>query len=242
MRYGIFSDLHANLQATEALIDACKKEALDTWVCVGDIVGYGANPKECIARVEALAAISVAGNHDWASVELYPTERFNPLASQAISWTSLQLDKEERDFLTRLEPVYKNADLTAVHGTLDAPEDFDYMLGDSVIRENLALLDTGICFVGHTHLPQIIMQDADGHIRIHPEAGVRLKEDSKYIVNVGSVGQPRDRDARACYCVYDTAKREVQIKRLDYDAQSARDSIIAAGLPVFLGDRLLRGI
>ncbi len=242
MRYGIFSDLHANLQATSVLIDACRKEALDTWVCVGDIVGYGANPKECIAKIEAVAAIFVAGNHDWASVDLYPTERFNPIAREAVSWTSLQLDKEERGFLTRLEPVYKNADLTAVHGTLDAPEDFDYMLGDSAARKTFALLDTGVCFVGHTHVPQIIIQDGNGDIRTHPERGIRLKEDSKYIVNVGSVGQPRDEDARLSYCIYDTSRREIRIKRLDYDAQGAREGIIDSGLPAFLGDRLLRGI
>lgn len=241
MRYGIFADVHSNLEALEAVIDAYKKEAIDKYLCAGDVVGYAADPRECVEQVKALATVAVAGNHDWASVNLFATDYFNLFARQAISWTAHNLDEQSRYFLERLGLVYKNEDLTMVHGTLDNPQDFNYLTGDDIVAGSFALLRTQACFVGHTHVAEIFIQDKDNRIYHQGGNNIDIKEENKYIINVGSVGQPRDGSPQAAYCIYDTAARTVQIKRINYDIQAARKKIIARGLPGFLGDRLLVG-
>jgi len=185
--------------------------------------------------------VTVAGNHDWASVNLFATDYFNPLAKVAVSWTGRILDEQGRYFLEGLALVYKNEDLTLVHGTLDEPQDFNYMADDYIAAKTLALLETNICFVGHTHVAEIFIQDKDNRIYYQGGNKIDIKEENKYIINVGSVGQPRDGNPNACYCVYDTVKKEAQIKRVSYDIKTAREKIIGAGLPQFLGDRLIIG-
>lgn len=241
MRYGIFSDIHSNLEALDAIIGAYRKEKIDRYLCVGDVVGYASSPKECIEKIRMLAMITVAGNHDWASVNLISTDYFNPLAKEAVFWTQRNLDEEGRYFLEHLMLVYKNEDLTMVHGTLDEPGDFNYMTDGYIASRTFELLETNICFVGHTHVPGVFVKSKDGHIQYQEGSNMDIKEDNKYIINVGSVGQPRDGNPKAAYCIYDTKKRNVQIKRISYDTQTARKKIIAEGLPIFLGERLLVG-
>jgi predicted phosphodiesterase len=241
MRYGIFSDIHANLEALEAAMSAFKREAIDRYFCAGDLVGYGANPKECIEKVESFTGAVVAGNHDWASIGLFSENYFNANAKDAIFWTRKNLDDESRYFLGSLKLVYKNEDFTLVHGTLDNPGAFDYMADSYTAGETFRVMETDICFIGHTHVAGIFTKGQDERIYYQEQESVYIKENDKYIVNLGSIGQPRDGDPRACYCTYDTDKKEVRIKRADYDTQAARRKIISAGLPQFLGDRLLIG-
>ncbi|MDP3732019.1 MAG: metallophosphoesterase family protein [Candidatus Omnitrophota bacterium] len=241
MRYGIFSDVHSNLEALDAVIEAYRKEKIDKYLCVGDVVGYAANPKECIEEVKALTMVTVAGNHDWAAVNLFSTDYFNPFAKEAIFWTQGNLDEQGAYFLEHLMLIYKNEDFTMVHGTLDEPGDFNYMADGYLASRTFDLLDTGICFVGHTHLPGVFIKSKDGHMQYQEEVNICIKEDTKYIINVGSVGQPRDGNPRAACCIYDTDKKNVQIERISYDIQTARKKIIDRGLPGFLGERLLIG-
>ncbi len=241
MRYGIFSDIHSNLEALDAVIEVYHKEDIDKYLCIGDVVGYAANPKECIAKVKMLAMITVAGNHDQASVGLSSTDYFNPLAKEAIFWTERNLDEQSRSFLAGLPLVYKNEDLTLVHGTLDEPCDFNYMTDGSIAFKTFELLETEICFVGHTHIAGVFIKSKHSHIRYQEDNNIDIKEENKYIINVGSVGQPRDGNPKAAYCIYDTDKKNVQIKRINYDIQSAREKIITERLPRFLGERLLMG-
>lgn len=241
MRYGIFSDIHSNLEALEAVIEAYKKEGIDKYLCVGDIVGYAANPRECIEKVKMLAMITVAGNHDWASVDLFSMDYFNPLAKEAIIWTQRNLDDQGRYFLEGPKLIYKNEDLTMVHGTLDEPQDFNYMTDGYTASKTFELLEINICFVGHTHVPGTFIKSENGRIQYQAESNSDIKEGNKYIINVGSVGQPRDGDPRAAYCIYDTDKKNIQIKRVNYDTQAARKKIIAEGLPGFFGERLIIG-
>lgn len=241
MRYGIFSDIHANLEAFDAVIEAFKLEAIDKYLCVGDVVGYAANPKECIKKVKMLAMITVAGNHDWASVDLFSTDYFNPIASEAIFWTKRNLSDEDRYFLESLKLIYKNEDLTLVHGTLDSSQDFDYMLDSYAASKTFKLMETQTCFVGHSHVAGVFIQDKDNHLDYQEEPFSDIEDGNKYIINVGSVGQPRDGNPKAAYCIYDTDENRVQIKRVDYHIETARKKIIAAGLPRFLADRLLAG-
>jgi len=240
MRYAIFSDIHANLQALEAVIAAYKHEGIDRYLCLGDIVGYAANPRECIRKIYKLADIIIAGNHDWASAGLLPDSYFNAPAKEAIAWTRRNLGAKSRRFLSSLELVYKNKDLTLVHGTLDNPRDFNYMFGAYFLGKTFGLMETNVCFIGHTHLPGIFIRDAKAQLYYCQSESV-VVGDNKYIVNVGSIGQPRDNDPSAAYCIYDTLKQQIQIKRIDYDFETAARRIIKAGLPYILAKRLKSG-
>ncbi|MFH1269860.1 MAG: metallophosphoesterase family protein [Candidatus Omnitrophota bacterium] len=240
MRYGVFSDIHSNLEAFDAVIEAYRKEKIDRYLCIGDAVGYAANPNECVRKVKTLAKVTVSGNHDWASVGLSSADYFNPFAKEAVSWTRRNLDEQGRNFLEGLPLVYKNGDLTLVHGTLDDPGDFNYMTDAIIAARTFELLETDICFVGHTHVAGTFIESENG-IRYQEDSNIDIKEGSRYIINAGSVGQPRDGDPRAAYCIYDSDKKCVRIKRVSYDIQATRKKIISGGLPEFLGDRLLAG-
>lgn len=241
MRYGIFSDIHSNIEALDKVIGAYKKEAIDKYFCIGDVVGYAANPKECIERVERLAKISVAGNHDWGAVNLLPLDYFNEYAKEALIWTRRNIGEAEKYFLESLQAVYKNEDFTLVHGTLDNPGEFNYMTDGYIAEGTFQILETVLCFIGHTHQPGLFMKDKDGDIHYRHGDSWDINPENRYIVNVGSVGQPRDGNPEAAYCIYDTDKKEVQIKRVGYDSAATGKKIIDIGLPSFLGDRLLEG-
>lgn len=241
MRYGIFSDIHSNLEALEAVIEAYKKESIDIYLCVGDIVGYAADPSNCIQLIKELSLVVIAGNHDWAAVDLFPIDYFNPVAKRAILWTKKMLSKEEKKYLSSLVLTYKNEDLSLVHGTLDNPQDFNYMDEISVAKESFKVLANNICFVGHSHISGVFVKDTQNRIYYYEPNHFKIEEDFQYIVNVGSVGQPRDGNPSACYCIFDTEEKEIWIKRIDYDIKSTYKKIIEAGLPVFLAERLYLG-
>ncbi|MBI4707013.1 MAG: metallophosphoesterase family protein [Candidatus Omnitrophica bacterium] len=241
MRYAIFSDVHSNLEALEAVVSACKKESIDKYFCAGDIVGYAASPNKCVEIVRQLAMITVAGNHDWAAVDLFSLDYFNPDARDSLLWTKRALTPESKVFLESLTPVYQNNELTLVHGTLNNPREFNYLQDVSSAEESFLLQDTAVCFLGHTHIAGVFTRGSEGKISYSSQTLVKLGQGNKYIVNVGSVGQPRDLDPRPAYCVYDTQKKTIKIQRVSYDIKSARNRIIEAGLNHSLGNRLLDG-
>ena len=241
MRYGIFSDIHSNLEALNAVLAAYKDEAVDTYLCIGDLVGYAANPKECIEKVKAITGVIVAGNHDWAAADLFGLNYFSPLAKEAIIWTKGNLGKEQRYFLGSLKLVYRNEDLALVHATLDNPGEFEYMDDEYMAGKSFELMQENICFTGHTHVVGVFIQDRAGRIHYHEDDSADIDPENKYIINVGSVGQPRDLNPKAAYSIYDTEKKNVRIKRVDYDIRTAKNKIDAAGLPEVLGQRLLKG-
>lgn len=241
MRYGIFSDIHSNLGALEAVLEEFKKESIDKYLCVGDVVGYATEPKECIKIVKEAAMITVAGNHDWAAVNLFSTDYFNPQAREAILWTRNNLDEKDGSYLASLKLVYTNEDLTLVHGTLDNPQDFNYLTDGHIAEETFRALETDVCFVGHTHVPGFFVKYKDDRIHYRQDNEIMIRAENRYIVNVGSVGQPRDGNPSCAYCIYDTKKKEIRIERLNYNSEATRNKIISAGLPRFLGDRLIIG-
>lgn len=241
MRYGIFSDVHSNLEALESVIAAYKQESIDEYLCGGDVVGYGANPKECIEELNLISTTTIAGNHDWASVDLFSTEYFNEFAKEAIYWTRKNITQKETSFLETLKLIYKADDFILVHGTLDNPQDFNYMLDSYAAQDSFEILDTNICFIGHTHIAGTFILTKDKQVLYTREDLLKIKKENKYIVNVGSVGQPRDRNPDAAYCIYDSKAGEIQIKRISCDLKTTREKIIKAGLPMFLGDRILFG-
>lgn len=240
MRYGIFSDVHANVEALNTVLDAYQKEHIDTLLCVGDIVGYGANPKECIQIIRDRAIVTVAGNHDWAVTGKFGIGFFNPYAKEAVLWTKRALDDSEYSYLDSLALTYRKDNFFLVHGTPIRPQDFYYMSSMEEAQISFQHMDGAVCLVGHTHRPLVFIKENDS-IAYSESSTISIKQDKTYIINVGSVGQPRDRDPRACFSVYDTDKKTVEIKRIPYDVMSAQQKILHAGMPSFLAMRLLSG-
>lgn len=240
MRYAIFSDIHGNLEAFEAVLKAMAQERPDGYFCVGDIVGYGADPAECIKKVQELKPTIVAGNHDWAVVELTDVEYFNSFAKAAVLWTRENLSEEDLEYLKSLKLTYQDREITLVHGTLDYPEEFSYVLDGYAAAKTMALMRTQVCFIGHSHVAGIFY-DNKGIVNYAADSKMEIRPGNKYLVNVGSVGQPRDGDPRASYCVYDDTEGVVEIKRVPYDVAGAQRHIMKEGLPRVLASRLSEG-
>ncbi len=241
MRYAIFSDVHSNLEAFTAVLDCLAGADISRYFFVGDIVGYGADPSACIRLLASLGAVMVCGNHDRAASGDLATDYFNEAAAAAIAWTQARLSPEERIFLRGLPFVQEEGDFCLVHGTLDHPEAFDYMTDRHRAAKTFYALSKEICFVGHLHQPGIFAETSDGVVDIPASGKRKLEKRKRYIVNVGSVGQPRDGDPRACFCVFDDADCTLEFRRLDYDVKGAADKIAAAGLPQTLASRLYAG-
>jgi diadenosine tetraphosphatase ApaH/serine/threonine PP2A family protein phosphatase len=241
MRYAIFSDVHSNLEALKSVLEVFQESKIDRYLFVGDIVGYGANPKECIATLRRLDAVCVAGNHDWAVVNKTSPEYFNKDATEAISWTQKNITETERTFLLDLKLVKEEEKYCLVHGTLSHPEEFDYMFDASRAMKTFYLLNQKICFVGHSHCPGVFIEEEERVSYQEPDI-LKIEEGRRYIVNDGSVGQPRNGDCRACFCIYDDLASTIEFKRIEYDIEGAKKKIIEAGLPRILAERLSVGM
>ncbi len=244
MRYGILSDIHGNLEALDAVLEALADERIERYLCLGDIVGYGASPNACLDRVTGLTTDVIAGNHDHAAVGKLDIASFNHYAAEAALWTRRQLTPEGRRYLAELPCTRRIDDLYAVHASPANPEDWTYLTSLWLADEAFDAMprDIALCVLGHTHVPGIFeKRTTQDRSRQIPGATLGLESGSRYIVNVGSVGQPRDGDPRAAYCVFDTAERRLEIKRVSYDVETAQRKIRAAGLPDVLAERLAYG-
>lgn len=240
MRYGIFSDIHSNLEAFKAVIDAYQAEHIDRYLCIGDIVGYAANPLECIQLIKGLNAGIVAGNHDWGSSGKFDLGYFNLSAREALVWTGGVLSRDEKDFLCSLSLTYQEENFVLAHGSLDNPQAFYYLNNHEAASAAFAVLKKQVCFIGHTHRPGVFVESDDN--LFYKALGIlELEGRKRYIVNVGSVGQPRDRDPRAGYVIYDTDKETIELKRIAYNISAVQDKILNAGLPDFFASRLAQG-
>lgn len=239
MRFAVFGDIHANLEALDAVLADAKEAGCTHHACLGDVVGYNANPHECVERIQALECPVVKGNHDeQASVES-DLENFNPLAEEAITWTRANLTWEDKTWLRELRFVRQVRDFTIVHATLDTPHKFGYVFNQLDAAASFNYQHTHVCFYGHTHAPRAYIRDHT--VKSVPLQKLRIEHGKKYFINVGSVGQPRDGDWRASYCIYDSEKHVVELRRIDYDIYAAQDKIIGVGLPKRLADRLAVG-
>ncbi|MBL9155551.1 MAG: metallophosphoesterase family protein [Verrucomicrobiales bacterium] len=239
MKYAIFGDIHANLEALEAvMLDAAANDCTD-FVCVGDIVGYAANPSECLKLVRDLGCPVVKGNHDEEAALNTPLEGLNPLAKHALEWTRKSLSAEEREWLSGLKLVRQVRDFTIVHATLDTPGNWGYVTNKFDAMASFSYQFTPVCFYGHTHTPRIYMK----HLGVEAVEGyeTNILLGRKYFINVGSTGQPRDGDWRASYAIYDVENQHVEIRRLEYDIAITQQKILDAGLPEMLANRLAVG-
>ncbi len=244
MRYAVISDIHSNLEALTASLNEIDKLKADRIICLGDIVGYNPNPNECVEIIRQRNILSIMGNHDSRVAELEDAGDFNLQAARAVYWTRQVLTPENREFLSGL-PRSRFVDnrFLAVHGWVNDTD--QYILGVNDAQQNFNLLkdlkkSPRLCFFGHTHVPVAYMEF---NSTVEPAAGETLKliKGVRYLINPGAVGQPRDRDPRASFAVYDTKASEVSFHRVDYDIQSTADKILEAGLPERLAERLKLG-
>jgi predicted phosphodiesterase len=239
MRLAIFSDIHSNLEALEAVLADAREKGCTQFVCLGDVVGYNANPLECVERVRAMDCPIVKGNHDEQASLMESSRDFNELAEHAIEWTRNNLTEEDKEWLRDLRLQRQVRDFTIVHATLDTPAQWGYVFNTLDAAASFTYQHTAVCFFGHTHVPMVFIRD-EGIKRVRIEQ-LRIDMTKKYFINTGSVGQPRDADWRAAYCIYHLDKNVVEQRRVKYDLAAAQKKIVKAGLPRLLAERLAIG-
>jgi predicted phosphodiesterase len=239
MRIAIFGDIHANLEAFEVVLADAREQGCTSYICLGDVVGYNANPRECLEIVQSLKCPVVKGNHDDYASSDSSLESFNPLAEVAIQWTRDQLSPPEKFWLGGLPLIAKIRGFTVVHASLDDPAGWGYVLNQLDAAASFSKQTTDLCFFGHTHTPRAYIKDSS--VVGMPFDQLILEPGKRYFVNAGSVGQPRDGDWRAAYVVFDQEKRLIQLRRLRYDLEKTQGKILKAGLPPRLADRLAFG-
>ncbi len=237
MLYAIISDIHSNLEALNAVLEDAQQEGAGAYLCLGDIVGYCADPRPCIDKIRQLPAKIVAGNHDWAVCQKTNIEYFNSHAREAALWTMDQITSEDVKFLSSLPLVYRGTSFSLVHASLNVPDAWEYLFTEEDASYTFELLQEKILFIGHSHVP-LIFTLQDGEVGKTQALDFSLESQTKYIVNVGSVGQPRDRDTRASYCLFDDEQGSVRFRRVPYDFRKTQSKIRKAGLPEILAVRL----
>jgi diadenosine tetraphosphatase ApaH/serine/threonine PP2A family protein phosphatase len=240
VRYAVLSDIHGNLEALRAVL-ADAADRADDMLCLGDVVGYGADPGPCVDLIGERARAVVAGNHEHAVIGRMDLTWFNRYARAAAEWTRERLDADCAAYLGALPLRATVDDATLVHASPRQPQEWDYLVTEEDGLAAFAAFDTRLCFVGHSHVPAMWSLGSSGPDYARGDVGLTLDAGRRYIVNVGSVGQPRDRDPRAAYAIWDVDARQITVRRVAYDVATARAKIEEAGLPRFLADRLVAG-
>ena len=243
MIYGVFGDIHSNFCALSSVLDEMKTSGVESYACTGDVVGYASEPVECIEALRRINCQVAAGNHDYGVVGKVDINCFNPDAYDAILWTRGILLGKEKRFLSSLPLVIVRPDFTLAHGTLHNPGLFNYMSSFPSALKSFEMLDTDVCFLGHTHIPGAILYKDENILLadIGEEESVNLSAWEKVIINTGSVGQPRDNNSGASYVIYDSKKKLVTFKRVHYNIKDTAKKIYVVGLPVTNGERLFSG-
>lgn len=236
----VLSDVHGNLEALQAVLEDAAREGASRVVSLGDVVGYGANPNECVERVAKEASTMVLGNHDQAAIDESASEHFNAVARRAIEWTRQELTPENIQRLreTAVEAVEDGQ--RYVHASPDDPLSWNYVLTHSDALAAFECFSERICWIGHSHVPARLLLRG-GELKILHDVEFKIPEDGRALVNVGSVGQPRDGDWMASYALFDASTQRVIARRVSYDREAAASKILAAGLPEILARRLALG-
>ena len=242
MTYGIISDIHGNLQALEAALAELK--GVDAFLCMGDIVGYGADPNACVERVRALPGlVCVAGNHDLAAIGSYDLNWFNPFARAAITWTAETLSQESKDYLGSLPRTAHADSALLVHGSL--PQEMSYITSPDEARMCFDAMPGDLTLIGHTHITEHYTSRRGAR---SPEqtpllsgGKIELETDVRYIVNAGAIGQPRDGNAAASFATWDVASGIIDVRRIAYDIEGAQAKMRKVHIPDYLWERLADG-
>lgn len=242
MRYAILGDIHSNLAAFEAVLrDIDIRGGFDEMWCLGDVVGYGPDPHECIERLRQYEHVCVAGNHDWAATGKMDTSDFNPVAAQACHWTSQQLTEDDINYLKNLPLSLCQGDFTLVHGSPREPI-WEYLLSIEAAQDNFAYFQTTFCLVGHSHVPLLFEHTSGATVyKEFPDGASLALGKNRLIINPGGVGQPRDGDRRASYAIYDAEAQTACHYRVEYDIAATQKKMEERGLPMPLILRLDHG-
>jgi predicted phosphodiesterase len=232
MKFAIISDIHSNLEALEVALSQIKKIGFDEIICLGDIIGYGPNPIECIDMIFSCTNKIIRGNHEESLLNVTYLFRMSEIAREAIIWTKKILPIFYIDKLKQLKKSIEMEDVLFCHSTPSEYDDWNYIRNQSDAKPYLDDLQQKICFIGHSHIPDTFWSE------INPMIG----KNTKRIINVGSVGQPRDKDARLSFGIFDTEICEYKNYRFEYNFKETEKKIILSGLPHFLGNRLSLGI
>lgn len=242
MRYAILSDVHANLEALEVVLDDIAGRRPDAMICLGDFVGYGPDPVACVDLLRPRLAGAVAGNHDLAALDALDISSFNLLAQAAILWTRGQLTDQVRHFLQELPRQITTNGFLAVHGSVRDPVE-EYIFDLQTARASFEAAPFFLCVVGHTHVPAVFVQHENriSADPLHAGRALELEAGRRYIINAGSVGQPRDGDPRAAYLWLDIEARMATLSRLPYPFERTQEKMMGAGLPAMLAERLAYG-
>ena len=240
MLHAIVSDIHGNLEALESVLADIARHEPASIVCLGDFVGYGASPNECIDRLRPLIEHAVVGNHDLAACGKLKLTYFNSNAALAARWTESSLTPDNLQYLRDLPFSVRWRETLLVHASPAEPEDWHYVLSPVEAQIEMDAYQESVCFIGHSHYPGTFDRNEE-QVRYTRTSEVLLEKGHRYLVNVGSVGQPRDGDPRAAYLLYDDMERVLRHIRLEYDVAGAMRRILGAGLPRFLAERLQWG-
>ena len=235
-KYAILGDVHSNWEALTAVLADAEANDVNTYICVGDIVGYNASPSECLEKIREICAAVVRGNHDHYVSHDECLEDFHPLAANVIDWTRRQLTREQIQYLRNLRLSQMVDGFTIVHSTLDMPEKWGYVLDTLDADANFNYQTSSLCFHGHTHVPVVF--ERQGRVVRNSFTSFRTTLGRKCFINTGRVGQPRDGDPRAAYVIYDPSQRRVELRRVPYDIEGTQRRIAEAGLPDRLSKRL----
>jgi len=233
MKLAIISDIHGNLEALTKALSIIDEKRVDEIVCLGDVVGYGANPNECLDLVRKRCSVVIKGNHDEAALDPGGPHDFNPIAQQAIDWTAGALIPENRDYLRARPMVCRIEEALLVHSSPRSPELWEYVVSTENALDALRSFEERICFIGHTHVPGIFSPSGRSKT---------VTKEERHLVNVGSIGQPRDGNPMLAFGIFDSDAWSYELVRSEYDILRAAEKIIAAGLPRELGYRLMYGM
>jgi len=244
VKYGILSDIHGNLEALEAGLAALEAAGCERLVCAGDVVGYGPNPNECCECLRQHDCSTVQGNHDLAAIGAYDINWFNGSARAALEWTAAVLTPENRSFLEDNPQRLHLDDFVVVHGSLVSPVE-EYLETLTDVQPTFNKMEGNLCFVGHTHVALAFsrgpFQDR-GHRQLFTRGGdLKVRDRWKYVINCGSLGQPRDRNPAGGVCVYDSTEKTVRLLRVPYPVAKTQEKMRAASLPRWLINRLATG-
>jgi predicted phosphodiesterase len=239
MKYALLGDIHSNLEALEAVLKDAEAAQATHFTCIGDIVGYGPDPKACFDIIRAMNCPTVKGNHDEYSATEAPLTGFNPVAADSLLYSRKNLTDDDKEWLRNLKYVRHVESFTVVHATLDMPHRWGYVFDRLAAAASMTYQTTQVCFFGHTHVPLAFIKE--GNVRGGLYQKLKLEVGRKYFINIGSVGQPRDGDPRAAYVIFDMINNTIELRRVEYDYTITQKKILDADLPVRLAERIAMG-
>ena len=242
MKIALLSDIHGNLEALTAVLKDVEDHSIDQIASLGDVIGYGADPVPCLDLVRSACDIRLMGNHEAAVLGTQSTEQYNSAARAATDWTRRSLSDSDLEFISSFDLQSSIGRATMVHASPYEPGEWHYVFSISDAEQAFAMMETALAFHGHSHIPSIVVECPSGPPRSKAGHSFIPDFDNRYLINIGSVGQPRDNDPRACYVIFDDEEPMIEYQRVDYDIESAQSKMLAASLPEVLATRLAAGV